>query len=167
MEIKAFLRYLNISPRKVRLVTKELKGKKALEAVELLDFVRKRGALPVKKLLLSAIANARHNFKIPEDNLFIKEIAVDEGPMHKRVRFESRGRVHYIRRRTSHLRVVLEEIEPGKRIEAVEEKKEKKEKAPKRETGRLPREITEREEIIKPKPIIGQKGFFRRKSIGG
>jgi len=78
MEITAKLNNLRIAPRKVRLVADLVRGKSAYEANELLGFCVKRVSLPLKKLLQSCVQNSKHNFQIENDNLFIKEIKVDE-----------------------------------------------------------------------------------------
>ncbi len=170
MEVRAFLRYLRISPRKVRLVARELKGMKAQEAVEFLEFVPKKAARPLKKLILSAIANAENNFEIPADNLYIKKIAVDEGPVYKRGFPRARGSMDIIRKRTSHIGVVLEEIEPGKR-RAKTDKREKREEK-KGDTEQEREKGTRATVKPQPKETLGKitrvkkPGFFRRKSIG-
>ena len=108
MLIKASLNYLHISPRKVRLLADLIRRQKATQARDFLNFCVKRGALPVKKLLESAIANAKNNFELKEDDLFIKEIKVDEGPKMKRWRARSRGRAMPIQKKTSHVTIVLD-----------------------------------------------------------
>jgi large subunit ribosomal protein L22 len=110
MKVKAYLRYLRIAPRKVRLVADLIRGKRVKEAKNTLTFCRKKAALPLLKLLNSAIANAKHNFKLDEDNLFISEILVNEGPRLKRIFPRSRGRADIIQKKTSHVSIFLEEI---------------------------------------------------------
>ena len=109
MEVIAEAKNIRISPRKVRLVAEELAGKKALEAVESLKFVPKKASLPLSKVIKSAISNAKNNNKMDEKKLIIKEIVVNEGPKLKRFLPRSRGMVHPILKRSSHIRVVLEE----------------------------------------------------------
>lgn len=110
MEVKAIGRYIRMSPRKVRLVVDKVRGKQINEANAILDYSPKRAAQPVKKILMSAVANAENNFKIEDiDKLFIKNIYVDEGPTLKRMRPMSMGRAGRIRKRTSHITVVLDE----------------------------------------------------------
>lgn len=110
MEIKAKARFIRMSPRKVRLVVNVIRGKKAEEALSRLEFLNKGAALPVKKVLLSAIANAKHNLNIDVTNLFVKTITVDEGPKFKRYMPKAHGRATVIRKRTSHINLTLEEI---------------------------------------------------------
>ena len=108
MKIKANLNYLRISPRKTRLVIGLIRGMDVKEAAIQLKFLSKRSAAPVLKLLNSAVANAKQNFGVEEDNLFISDIQVNEGRPLKRWRARSRGRAAQILKRTSHIKLVLE-----------------------------------------------------------
>ena len=107
-EIKAHLRYLRMSPRKVRVVADTIKGKSAGEAETVLDFIPRQAALPIKKLLKSAIANAKHNFNTEKENLVVKSIRVDKGPTLKRFMPRARGVASPIRKRESHITIILE-----------------------------------------------------------
>ena len=107
MEIKAKLKYLHISPRKVRLVADLLRGKDVKKAKAILDFTIKRAALPLRKLLNSAVANAWHNHRLKEDELYIQEINVNEGPRLKRYRARAQGQAYTIQKRSSHVSLVL------------------------------------------------------------
>lgn len=109
MEVKAQLRHLRISPRKVRLVAGLVRGMDVAPAVAQLRFMQKAAARPVLKLVESAVANAEHNFKLAESNLFIKTITVDGGPVLKRWRARAFGRAASIRKRSSHIMLVLDE----------------------------------------------------------
>jgi large subunit ribosomal protein L22 len=108
MEAIAVARYVRISPRKVRLVMDQIRGKKVEEAMRLLSFTPQRGAGIVKKLLNSAVANAQENSDIDVDNLYIEKIFADNGPILKRFRPRAMGRATRILKRTSHLTVILE-----------------------------------------------------------
>ena len=119
--MKAFLKNYRQSPRKVRLVAGLVKGKKVSEAIVELDFLAKRAGLPIKKLLLSAVSNAKQAGK-DVDNLFIKELRVDKGITMKRMMPAAMGTGHRINKRTSHLNILL-----GEKVIAV--KKSKKVKA--------------------------------------
>ncbi len=110
MEINAVAKNIRISPRKVRLVSGSLKGMVAKKALEYLRFANKSSALPLSKVIKSALSNATNNFKLEEDKLKIKDIAVEEGPTLKRFRARSRGMAHSILKRTSHIKVVLEDV---------------------------------------------------------
>lgn len=105
--VTAKLSRLRIAPRKVRLVADLVRGKSVEEARHILKFTIKAAAEPIRKLLESAVANARHNFKLNIDDLQIKSITVDEGPVLKRSRPESRGRIAPIHKKTSHINLVL------------------------------------------------------------
>jgi len=109
MEIKAAARFVRISPRKVRLVMGQVRGKKAEEALNALAFAPQRGAGIVKKLIHSAVANAQENAGMDVDSLYIAKIYADEGPTLKRWRPRAQGRATRIRKRTSHLTVILDE----------------------------------------------------------
>src|SRR3989344_573886 len=106
--MKAFLKNYRQSPRKVRLVAGLIKGKNVTEAVAELDFLAKRAGLPIKKLLLSAVANAKQK-GIEAENLFIKELRVDKGIVMKRMMPAAMGTAHRINKRTSHLNLLLAE----------------------------------------------------------
>jgi large subunit ribosomal protein L22 len=107
-QIRAELNYLHIAPRKVRLIADLIRGKRVPEAEAILRFAAKHAAVPVAKLLASAVANARHNFEIQNPaNLVVSEIRVDQGPAAKRMTPRAMGRGAIIRKKTSHVRLIL------------------------------------------------------------
>lgn len=108
-DIRAQLRFLPLSAQKVRLVVDMVRGKDAVEALETLRFIQKRAALPVRKLLASAVSNAEENFGVSRDDLYVATIFADEAPTRRWRRFGARGRFKPILRRTSHVTVVLRE----------------------------------------------------------
>lgn len=110
MESRAVARYIRISPRKIRLIMDAIRGKRIEEALNQLSFAPEKGAFILKKLINSAVANAEQNFEMDVDKLYIKRIYADEGPTLKRFRPRAMGRAARIRKRTSHLTVVLDEI---------------------------------------------------------
>lgn len=112
-EAKAHLKNYRQSPRKVRLVAGAVRGKSIAEAIDILSFVPNRAALPLQKLLASALANAKSQ-NIATENLTIKSLMVDEGPTLYRRRPRSRGMANPIRKRTSHVTVVVTEGVPKK-----------------------------------------------------
>lgn len=108
--MKATATHIRISPRKVRTVVDTVRGKSVSQALSILAFTRKKAALPVQKLLKSAVANAAENDGISDvDTLVIDRIMVDEGPTLKRFMPRARGRATPIRKRTSHIRIILRE----------------------------------------------------------
>jgi large subunit ribosomal protein L22 len=107
--MKAILKNYRQSPRKVRLITTLIKGKSIDKAFAELDTLVKRGALPVKKVLLSAVANAEKNFGKNRANLIIKEARVDEGLVMKRMMPRARGQGKPILKRNSHIMITLGE----------------------------------------------------------
>ena len=109
METRAVARFVRMSPRKVRLIMDQIRGKKVEEALNMLSFSPQKGARILKKLIRSAVANAEQNASMDVDSLFIKQIFADEGPTLKRWRPRALGRATRIRKRTSHLTVVLDE----------------------------------------------------------
>lgn len=114
-EISAKLRYLQISPRKVRLVVDAIRGKGAQEALNILKFMPQGAADPVYKLVASAVANAEENYGLEVDELYVSRIFADGGSRHRKApyggRFAGRGRFRPIVRRSSHVTVVLAERE--------------------------------------------------------
>ena len=108
MEVKAYARYIRIAPRKVRLIAGLVRGKDVMKALALLEFTNRSSARPVLKLLKSAVANAKHNFKLVPNDLYIKKITVDGGPMLKRWRARAFGRAAMIKKRMSHITLVLD-----------------------------------------------------------
>ena len=176
MEVKASLKYLRIAPRKVRLVADLIRGLDVEEAKSLLSLERKRAAKSLLKLLNSAISNAKNNFHLSEDNLYIKTIRVDQGPTLKRYFPRAQGRATLIQKKTSHIFIELAEGQKKKKKKV--EKKVEVRKPLSKEEEELLREIKkeglpskvktkkEREEIKKPitsKPKISlAKRIFRR-----
>jgi large subunit ribosomal protein L22 len=106
--MKAFLKNYRQAPRKVRLVAGLIKGKNVAQAIAELDFLAKRAGLPIKKLLLSAVSNAK-SMGIEVENLFIKELRVDKGITMKRMMPAAMGTGHKINKRTSHVSILLGE----------------------------------------------------------
>ncbi len=109
MEVKAKIKFLRIAPRKVRLVADMIRHKDVNEAMDLLGFVNKRSAPVIKKLLKSAVANADQKKTVDVDTLFVKHISVDQGPTLKRYMPRAQGRASEIRKKTSHVNLVLAE----------------------------------------------------------
>ena len=109
MEVTAKTRYVRVSPRKVRLVTELVKGKKVQEALNILAFTKKASAKTLTKLINSAVANAQQNNQVDVDTLTVKRISVDGGPTLKRYLPRAMGRATMVRKRTSHITVVLDE----------------------------------------------------------
>ena len=108
MEVKARLRFTRMAPRKARLVADLIRGKKSEEALNILTFTPKSAARTIVKLLKSAVANATQK-KIDVDRLYVKTIMVDQGPTMKRFMPRALGRATTIRKRTSHITIVLDE----------------------------------------------------------
>lgn len=190
MEVKAKLKFIRMSSTKIRLVANLIRKLPVAKALDQLQFINKLAARPVAKLIKSAMANAEHNFELVKDNLFIKEITVGEGPTLKRSMPRAHGRATPIRKRTSHINLVLGEIKASGKVAAKKqdiaapiklETKPKQESAVKiKEQAKSEKNIAVKEEgkvIVDPrmegrgghaKIEGGSKGFaakmFRRKS---
>lgn len=109
MEAVAISKSVKISTRKVRLVADSVRDMSAKEALNILSLIKKRGATAIEKTLKSAVANAVNNGKANVENLMIKSIEVGEGQKLKRHRPSTRGRVHPYKKRSSHIKIILEE----------------------------------------------------------
>jgi len=109
MEVRARLRFVRTAPRKARLVADLIRGKKSEEALNILTFTQKAAAKILIKVLKSAIANATQRKNMDIDRLYIKKITVDQGPTLKRYTPRALGRATMIRKRTSHITIVLDE----------------------------------------------------------
>lgn len=108
MKTSATLRGLRIAPRKVRVVADTVRGKPVSDALKILAFTRKAAALPVEKLLRSALANAERE-GADVDALCVKTITVDQGPTMRRFMPRALGRAYRIEKKTSHVYVALDE----------------------------------------------------------
>ncbi|MCJ7665432.1 MAG: 50S ribosomal protein L22 [Actinobacteria bacterium] len=107
MEAKAVEKFIRISPRKLRYVADIIRSKRVDEAVDILKFTPKKAAAIIRKAVQSAAANATENNKMKEDDLVIEKVFINEGPVLKRFRPRARGRASKIRKRTSHLTVIV------------------------------------------------------------
>ncbi len=110
MESRSIARYVRISPQKARLAVNMIRGKGVEEALAVLDFTPKKSARIVAKTLRSAIANAEDTQNVDVDKLYVKTIFVDGGPTTGRYRPRAQGRATPIRKRCSHITVVVDEI---------------------------------------------------------
>ena len=109
LEAKATLRYARISARKVKIVADLLRGKSAEEALAIVKFAPKASSEVLEKLLKSAIANAENNHNMKSNNLYVDQIYANQGPTLKRIRPAAKGSAVRIRKRTSHITIVLKE----------------------------------------------------------
>lgn len=107
MEAKATAKYVRVSPRKARLVVDQVRGKDIARAREILRFSERAISEVVEKVLNSAVANAENNHHMRSDNLVVKAAFVDEGPTLKRIRPRAKGSASRIRKRTSHITVIV------------------------------------------------------------
>lgn len=174
MIITAKLNYLRISPRKVRAVINVVKKMSANDALAQLRHYPNRAADSLEKLIKSAIANAEHNFSVPPEGLRIKIFKADGGPVFKRFRPNSKGRVSPIRKKTSNITLVLEgdRISRERKKEVANEEKVFSESSKPDDLNERKNQEIKRGPIFKEKPVqkrsSGQgfvKRMFQRKSI--
>jgi len=116
MEVKAIAKYVRVQPRKVRIIADEVRGKNATHTAHLLRYHTSKSAQALRKVLVSAMANAEENFKLSADQLRIAAITVDEGPRLKRMQARAMGRGNRIIKKTSHITVVVEDYEVPKAV---------------------------------------------------
>ena len=109
MSISAKIKYLRMTPRKVRMVANQVRGMHAAKAVDYLTFCKRRAARPLLKVVKSALASADQKGDVDLDNLVITKLLVDQGPTHKRWLPRARGMATPILKRTSHVTLVLDE----------------------------------------------------------
>jgi large subunit ribosomal protein L22 len=107
MEVQALTKYVRVSPKKAREVIREIQGRRAAEAEQLLKFIPRKSARLVAKTLHSAIANAENNNNLSGEDLIIKKAVIEEGPTLKRFRAGARGSAKPFVKRTSHIRIIL------------------------------------------------------------
>lgn len=112
-EVRAVAKWIRTAPRKLRLVADMVRGKKASEAVTLLDFTNKRAARTLNKVIKSAIANAENNHELDTNKLVVSQLYVDQGPMFKRYLPKSRGRATPVLKYGSHITVVVRQRQEG------------------------------------------------------
>jgi large subunit ribosomal protein L22 len=189
MTVTVKLNYLRISPRKVRLIADLIRGKEVKAAKNQLQFLNQKAAYVLLKFLNSATAAARNDFHLDESNLYISKLLVDEGPKLKRWRQRARGMAYEIQKKTSHITLVLDEIEKRRKsIKAIRSRPEtlspskvkkktiRKQKEPvgkqiQKELPKEKKEGVERAKFIpkfgyrKPKIEKGIKRIFRRKAF--
>ena len=109
MEVRASAQRVRISPRKARLVIDLVRGKRVIEAIEIMKFLPNKAAVDVEKLLKSVSANAENNYDLDPEDLWIKAIYADDAPQMRRFKPKARGRVGKIIRRSTHITVIAEE----------------------------------------------------------
>ncbi|MEW5724322.1 MAG: 50S ribosomal protein L22 [Thermodesulfobacteriota bacterium] len=109
MAAKAVAKFMRVAPRKVRIVAENIKGRPVEAAINLLTFTPKKAGRILLKVVKSAVANAEQNQGLDVDKLVVGKVFIDEGPSLKRWRARAQGRAYHIRKRTSHITVVLDE----------------------------------------------------------
>ena len=111
MEVRATAKYVRVQPRKVRIIADEVRGANAVKTAAVLQYHRSKSAKALRKVLISAMANAAENHGLGAEELRIASINIDEGPRLKRMRARAQGRGNRIIKKTSHITVVVEDFE--------------------------------------------------------
>lgn len=144
MQVKATAKNIRISAKKVRLVVDQIKKLTPEKALMILEFTQKSSSYPLKKVIASAVANAKNNYGLDQQNLKFKTIEIGEGPAYKRFRPVSRGRAHAILKRTSNISIVLEaeEAKKASAAQTADKKVETVEKQPEAKTTTKQKEAT-------------------------
>ena len=119
--MKAHLRRIQISPKKTNVVAELIRGKKALEAQDILKFTPKKGARLIGKCLASAIANAETNDGKEAKNLIIDQVIINKGPVYKRFLPSARGRALPLSKPTTHISIILKEVSSEAPVETTNE----------------------------------------------
>lgn len=169
MAVVAKLRHLHIAPRKVRLAADLIRGKPVEEAQAILNFTVKKASIPLLKLLRAAVANAKNNFQLSEDKLYISKVIVNEGPKYKRWQMRARGRASELQKKTSHITIELDEFkkEAKKIIKKPEisavAKIEKSKSIPEVKKPKTKHKFGAR--FFRPKTERGPKREYRRKAF--
>jgi large subunit ribosomal protein L22 len=145
MKVQAVSKNVKMSPRKVRLVADSVREQEINKAIAYLTVMSQRAAIPVRKTIESAVANAVNNFNVKKSDLFIAEINVGEGLAYKRYHYAARGRIRPYKRRTSHVTVVLDtKTTPAASVaaEAAVEEPKSEAKPQKKLLGRKKKEVS-------------------------
>ena len=109
MEARAVVRHVRMSPRKMRVIADRVRGKRVEEAMAMLKLMPKKGAVVIRKLLISAVANAEHQGQQDVDALLVKTCSIDNGPILKRWMPRAMGRAGRVQHRTSHVTISVDE----------------------------------------------------------
>ena len=153
MEVRSLTKYARISPLKARDVAREIQGLPVSDALDILTFTPRKAAYLIGKTLKSALANAENNHELSVDGLVVKEAVVNDGPMFKRFKPRARGSAGAIRKRTSHITIVLTDDVAAPAPAAAPAKKAKPEPAPAEEPAEV--EAPEAEAPVAEAPEAG------------
>ena len=165
--VRAVAKYVRVAPRKARMVVDLIRGHPAEEAMNILRFTTKQASKAVLKVLSSAVANAKQNAKVAEENLLVSQAYVDEGPTLKRFRPRAMGRASRIRKRTSHITIVVapkpaEEVTKATKTASAKEEVKTRRGRPlgrqERTKKRVGAAVRPQSRGAKPRPKKGEKG---------
>lgn len=164
MEVLAKGKYLRVSPKKARPVADLIRGKNALEAQIILESLPQKAAKVIKKVLDSAVANAANNFNLDKEGLVVSSITVDKGPFFKRYQPRAMGRATEIKRKTSHIEIVVSgdlKVKKNQKDQKSDDKEMKvKENTEKKDNFQIIRDKQEKS----AKQNVVTKKVFRRKT---
>lgn len=155
MEVRSLYRYAKISPFKAREVTREIQGLPAVEALAKLKFIPKKAAPLIAKTLKSAIANAEQNNNLRPEALVIKEAVIGEAPTLNRIMARARGSASPIRKRTSHIRIILtDEVTITRRADRVKDNKKAASKTAKKTSSK--KSSKEKSETVSAPEVVAE-----------
>jgi len=160
MQVSATAKYVKVQPRKVRIVADEVRGKNAVRMAHVLNFHPSKSATALRKVLISAIANASETHGLNSERLTVAAIQVNEGPYQKRIIARAMGRANRIIKKTSHITVVVEEAEAAKTVKPHGTKAKArpsfdkpKGKKPAKETAKAAAEAPAEETAVEETPV--------------
>jgi large subunit ribosomal protein L22 len=165
MEILAKGKYVRVSPKKARAIANLIRGKNASESVVMLSSMPQSGAAAIKKVLVSSMANAENNFNLDKKELIISAITVNAGPVLKRFQPRAKGSASEIKKRTSHIEVVVSGVIKSKTSKNDEKQlKAKKEVVTDEESHKVEIERPTEKSVYTTTPKEMGKKMFRRKT---
>ena len=165
MKVIASLNNLRTSPRKVRLVTNSIVGMNASAALVQLQHVVKKTSEPLEKLLNSALANAENNFGLDRDNMFVSSILVGEGAKLKRWLPRAQGRATLLLKRTSHIKLELEERVEGKNKKSKQELEKERAAREAARTKLMQEELEAMEKMEAGEEVVQEKAVVKKTTL--
>lgn len=134
MDVISTYKFARVSARKARDVAREIQGLPVSDALDILTFTPRKAAELIGKTMKAAMADAENNFELSVDSLFVKEASIGEGPTFRRFKPRARGSAAPIRKRTSHIRIILSDDSPAEKASETRHlSKEKENAAPKKD----------------------------------
>jgi len=150
MDVRSIYKSARVSPKKARDVAREIQGLPVSDAIDALTFTPRKAAALINKTLKSAVANAENNHELAADNLIVKEANISDGPTFKRFKPRARGSASAIRKRTSHISIILTDEVPAAEPKRDRSKKASKPKAKATPKKEKPAPEPVEEEVVEP-----------------